>query len=129
MKTANSGSVRQTRLKRSYWLANTSVTHLVSNTVSAKLFLASHPLEQKSLNPESLFELLITVDNNHIANLRHVASETCGENMDSFQIHPTKKSDCQLVRLRCVGKATVARVMDAVIAKLDSAEFGRVCRV
>ncbi len=129
MEIPRSNNSRQTRSKRSYWLANTAVTQIVSNKTSAKLFLASHSPEQKLPSTDSLFELLITVDQNHIASLRHVASEACGEQMDSFQIQPTKRPDCQLVRLRCFGKATIARLMDAVIARLDSAEFGRVCRV
>ncbi len=129
MEISRSSNFRQARVKRSYWLANTAVTHITSNKTSAKLFLASHSPEQKLPATDSLFELLITVDHNHIASLRHVASEACGENMDSFQIQPTKRPDCQLVRLRCFGKATIARLMDAVMARLDSAEFGRVCRV
>lgn len=129
MEIPRSNNSRQTRSKRSYWLANTAVTHIASNKTSAKLFLASHSPEQKLPSTDSLFELLITVDQNHIASLRHVASEACGEQMDSFQIQPTKRPDCQLVRLRCFGKATIARLMDAVMARLDSAEFGRVCRV
>ncbi len=129
METSCSGNARQIRTKRSYWLANTAVTHITTNKTSAKLFLASHSLEQKVPLADALFELSITVDNNHIANLRHVASETCGEHMDSFHIQPTLKPECQLIRLRCFGKATVARLMDAIIARLDSAEFGRVYRV
>lgn len=129
MEISRSNNSRPTRVKRSYWLANTAVIHVASHKTSAKLFLASHSPEQQFPATDSLFELLITVDHNHIASLRHVASEACGEHMDSFQIQPTRKPDCQLVRLRCFGKATIARLMDAVMAQLDSAEFGRVCRV
>ena len=129
MEISRSNNYRLTGVKRSYWLANTAVTHIASHKTSAKLFLASHSVDPKLPATDSLFELLITVDHNHIASLRHVASEACGEQMDSFHIQPTRKPDCQLVRLRCFGKATIIRLMDAVMARLDSAEFGRVCRV
>ncbi|WP_039912867.1 hypothetical protein [Cellvibrio mixtus] len=129
METSRSSSNYPTRTKRSYWLENTSVIHKASNKTSASLFLATHTLDQKSPAIDSLFEVRITIDTDHIADLRQVASETCGRQMDSFLIEPTKKPSQKLIRLRCVGKAVITQLMVAVIAKLESAEFGRVCRV
>lgn len=72
MEIPRSNNSRPTRVKRSYWLANTAVTHIASHKTSAKLFLASRSPEQKLLATDSLFELFITVDHNHIASLRHI---------------------------------------------------------
>lgn len=128
MEISLSNHSRQTRVKRSYWLANTSVTH-VSNKKPSILLLASALLDQKLPATDALFELLITVDDSHIASLRQIASVACGEKIDSFQIQPTKKPTQRLIRLRCVGKATIARLMSAIVAQLECAEFGRVCRI
>lgn len=129
MKISRSHTSRQTRSKRSYWLANTSVTHIASAKPSASLFLAIHAPENKSPAVELLFEIAITVDSTHVAELRHVASEICAEKIDSFEIQPTKNVTQRLVRLRCFGKATITQVMSAVVSKLESAEFGRVYAV
>ncbi len=97
MEISLSNRSRQTPVKRSYWLANTSVTH-ISNKKPSTLFLAPAPLSQKSLITDSMFELLITVDDSHIASLQQVASAACGEKIDSFQIQPTKKPTQRLIR-------------------------------
>jgi hypothetical protein len=129
MKSSGSHTSRPARNKRSYWLANTSVTHLASAKSSASLFLATHTPKHKSPAVELLFEIAITVDSIHVADLRHVASEICAEKIDSFEIQPTKKMTQRLVRLRCFGKTTIAQLMSAVVSKLESAEFGRVYAV
>ncbi len=129
MKISHSHTSRLTRSKRSYWLTNTSVTHIASAKPSASLFLATHAPESTSHAIESLFEIAITVDSTHVADLRQVASEICAEKIDSFEIQPTKKMTQRLVRLRCFGRTTIAQLMSAVVSKLESAEFGRVYAV
>lgn len=129
MKILHSHTSLPTRSKRSYWLANTSVIHITSAKPSASLFLATHAPQNKSPAVDPLFEIAITVDCTHVAELRHVASTICAEKIDSFEIQPTKNVAQRLVRLRCFGKATIAQVMSAVMNKLASAEFGRVYAV
>lgn len=129
MKTSRSHTPHPTRSKRSYWLANTSVTHLASAKPSASLFLAAHSSKYQSSTVEPLFEIAITVDSTHVTELRQVASEICAKKIDSFEIQPTKNLTQRLVRLRCFGKATIAQLMSAVVSKLESAEFGRVYAV
>lgn len=90
MKNSRSFNSRQTRSKRSYWLANTSVTHITSAKPSASLFIATHAPKNKSPAVELLFEIAITVDSTHVSELRLVASEICAEKIDSFGIQPTK---------------------------------------
>lgn len=126
MQTYPLSSSYSVRANRSYRLENTSVTHKVSKKISASLFLATHSPENKSPATDALFEVLITVEGDDVANLRHVASEACGQKIDSFEIQPTKKPTQRLIRLRCFGKATIAQLMGAVVSKLECAEFGRV---
>lgn len=129
MEISRSGNARQPGVKRSYWLANTAVTHRISANPSAALSDSTYCSDNKMPVIDSLFEILITVDSNQVTNLRLVANETCGAKINAFEIQPTKKPTQRLVRLRCFGKIAIAQLMSAVVHKLECAEFGRVHQI
>lgn len=86
-----------------------------------------HPPVQARHQPSPCV-MTLKVDTASVTDLRRMVMRICGESLEFMRIEVCEHGTRMKVWL-CVGAAMVGRVMEAVMASLPGAEFGRFSHV